>query len=410
MEAYKAYPYRWVILISVMPILAAVQIFWLTLAPISDIAASYYHVSSLGIAFVSMSYMIVYIFVTVPASMLVDKRGFRAAFIVGSVIIGIFGLMRGFCYSNFTLVVIAQLGVAVAQPFLVNAITKLAATWFPVEERATASGIANMAGYLGMIIAMIATPALAPKAAGIGSMMKIYAVISLASALVAIVFLREKPKTPAGPGGEVLVDYHVKDIAGILKNRNFLVLMGMMFVALGVFNALMTCVGDFLTPRGITADQAGLIGGIIVLVGLVGAVIIPIFSDKLRMRRNVMIVSLAVALPGIAGLAFLPNYGLLLASAALAGFFIMGVGPVAFQYGAEIAYPLPEGTSYGLLMVAGQVSGILFIVFLELCQKTLALSVLTALMVACFILSFRLKESKIIIAADAVQPPETAKR
>ena len=392
------------ILACVIPILAVIQIFWLTLAPIVDIASKYYHVSSLSIALISMSYMIIYIFFTIPASLLADKKGFRICFLVGSVITAGFGLMRGLCSFSFPLVLTAQLGIAVAQPFLVNPITKLAATWFPVNERATVSGIGSMAGYLGMIVAMTLTPILTTSL-DIGQMMRIYGYASVICALIVIIFIREKPKTPAGPGGEVSSDFGLKDFAAIKNNKSYIILMIVMFIALGIFNALMTCISDILTPRGISADGAGLIGGVIVLVGLVGAFIIPVLSDKFRKRRLVLIISVAVALPAIIGLSFFPIFSLIMLSAAVAGFFMMGVGPVAFQYGAEIAYPLPEGTSYGMLMVMGQISGVLFTLMmyglrLKSGSMSVSLLILSVLLAAGVVLTFRLKESKIIVLAD----------
>jgi MFS family permease len=400
LEKYRMYPYRWVILLCVVPILAVTQMFWLTFSPIADVVSGYYHVSSLSIAFLSMSYMIVYIIVTIPASLLADKKGFRICFLAGAVITAVFGMLRGLFASSFPLVMAFQVGVAVGQPFLVNPITKLAATWFPVNERATASGIATMAGYIGMIVAMVVTPELA-GAMRIGPMMMLYGYISVASAIIVIIFIREKPKTPAGPGGEVLSGFGIRDIAGVVKNRSFILLMIIMFIALGIFNALMTCINDILTPRGISASDAGLIGGVIVLVGLVGAIVIPVFSDRLRKRRLPLIISIGVALPGIIGIAFFPDFGLIVAAAAVAGFFMMGAGPVAFQYGAEIAYPLPEGTSYGLLMVMGQISGILFTNLMYALRPksgsmSISLSILIVIMAAGLLLSFKLRESRII--------------
>ena len=43
------------------------------------------------------------------------------------------------------------------------------------------------------------------------------------------------------------------------------------------------------------------------------------------------------------------------------GFFFLGGAPILFQYSAEINAPAPESTSQGLLMLAGQVGGILFV-------------------------------------------------
>lgn len=164
--------------------------FLANLSAISPEAVSFYHTSSLGIAFLSMSYMIVYIVLAIPASMLADRKGLRASFILGAAITAVFGLVRGFCAFQLRALVIAQMGMAVAQPFLVNPITKLAAVWFPVDERATASGIASIAGYVGIIVAMVATPSLY-HAFSMGGMLRIFGYISAAAALPVVVLLRE---------------------------------------------------------------------------------------------------------------------------------------------------------------------------------------------------------------------------
>ncbi len=397
---YRSDPYRWVVLLSVFPVLAVTQIFWLTFSAISPEAVLFYHTSSLSIAFLSMSYMIVYILMMIPASLLADKKGLRASFILGAVITAVFGILRAYCGSSFTLVVLAQMGLAIAQPFLVNPITKLAAVWFPVDERATASGIASIAGYIGIIVAMVATPALYSDFSMSG-MLKIYGFIAVAAALLLVVLLKEKPKVPAGPRGDVDDNFSLRKVPELRKNRNFVNLLLVVFIALGVFNALLTCISDILSPRGISIDQSGLIGGIIIAAGLVGGVVIPLLSDKLKKRRIFLTVSILAALIGMVGISYVNNYIALLVFAGITGFFLMGVGPMVFQYGTELAYPTPEGTAYGLLMGSGQVSGIVFILMLYLLRAsdgmmTIPLTALMALMTAAFVVSLRVKESVLI--------------
>jgi len=64
---------------------------------------------------------------------------------------------------------------------------------------------------------------------------------------------------------------------------------------------------------------------------------------------------------GLIGITFALNYLLLLVSAFVLGFFLLSAGPIAFQYGAEVTYPAPEGITNGLLLMSGQISGIIFI-------------------------------------------------
>ncbi len=397
---YRSDPYRWVVLLSAFPVLAVTQIFWLTFSAISPEAVEFYHTSALSIAFLSMSYMIVYILMMIPASLLADEKGLRASFILGSVITAVFGMVRAYCGNSFTLVILSQIGLAVAQPFLVNPITKLAAVWFPVNERATASGIASIAGYIGIIIAMVATPALFRDFSMMG-MLKIYGFISVASALLVVVLLKEKPKLPAGPRGDVDDNFSLHKVPELRKNRNFVNLLFVVFIALGAFNALLTCITDMLSPRSISIDQSGLIGGFIIVAGLLGGIVIPLLSDKLRKRRIFLTVSILFALIGMVGLSYVNNYIALLVFAGITGFFLMGVGPMVFQYGTEIAYPAPEGTAYGLLMGSGQVSGIVFILLLYLLRAsdglmTMPLTLLMVLMAVAFIVSLRVKESLLI--------------
>lgn len=397
---YKASPYRWVVLFCVFPVLAITQIFWLTFSAIAPQAVAYYHTSALGIAFLSMSYMIIYILLSMPAAMLADRKGLRASFLFGAVVTAVFGLLRGAFADNFALVVVAQIGMAVAQPFLLNPITKLAAVWFPVGERATASGIASIAGYVGIIVAMVATPQLY-QAFSMGGMLRIFGYLSVASALLVLIFVKEKPKVPAGPRGEVNDNFSFRKSSALWKNRNFIRLLTVVFIALGVFNALLTCLSDMLNARGFSSDQSGLLGGVIIVGGLFGAVIIPLLSDRMKKRSVFLSISVIASLFGIAGLSYLNNYAALVVSSALAGFFLMGAGPLIFQFGTEVAYPVPEGTSYGLLMGSGQVSGVVFILMLYVMRApngsmALPLTLLLALMIAAAGISLRVQESDVI--------------
>ena len=74
---------------------------------------------------------------------------------------------------------------------------------------------------------------------------------------------------------------------------------------------------------------------------------------------------MSASILGLIGITFALRYGLLLAGAAIMGFFLLAAGPIGFQYGAEVTYPAPEGTTTGLLLLVGQVSGIIFILGMD---------------------------------------------
>jgi len=159
-------------------------------------------------------------------------------------------------------------------------------------------------------------------------------------------------------------------------------------------------------PRGFSIDQAGIVGGLMVLGGIVGAIVIPPLSDRMRRRVPFLILALVGAIPGLIGVTLASSYPLLLASAFVLGAFLLSSGPLGFQYAAEITYPVPEGTSNGLLLLAGQVSGIAFIIGMDALKSpatgsmTTSLLILIALMVVCLILATRLRESALITDDD----------
>ena len=106
--AYRVYPYRWVVLLTYMGITALNQLLWISFAPITSGAAAYMGVSDLAIGLLSVSFMIVYLVVSIPASWAIDTWGMRAAVGIGAALTGGFGLMRGLVAPNYTLVLVAQ--------------------------------------------------------------------------------------------------------------------------------------------------------------------------------------------------------------------------------------------------------------------------------------------------------------
>jgi cyanate permease len=313
------------------------------------------------------------------------------------VLTAVFGLTRGIFASNFTAVFVSQVGIAAGQPFIIGAITKVAARWFPAEERATASGVGTLALYLGPLLAMFLTPELVLRL-GIPKTLLIYGAASAGAALFFLLAAREHPPTPAGPDERVLM---LDGLRSMLKQRDFLVLMAVFFVGLGMFNALSTWIEDIIRPRGFGISEAGRLGGLMLGGGIVGAVAVSLLSDRLRRRKPFILVALAGLIPGLVGMSYGTSAWVLFLSGFTFGFFLLSAGPVGFQYAAEITHPAPEGTSNTLLLVMGQVSGIAFILGMDALRirpsgaMTTSLLILIALSLLNFFLAITLLESPI---------------
>ena len=405
-DNFKVYGYRWVMLVVFMFIVAVTQMLWITFASITTDAVKFYGVSDLSIGLLSMIFMIVYIVVSIPASWIIDTYGLRAGVGIGAAFTGIFGLMRGLAASNYTLVLVAQVGIAIGQPFVLNAITTVAARWFPVRERATASGLGSLAMYLGIFLGLALTPILTIHFQ-IGGMLMAYGIASLVAALVFFVFARERPATPPCPAGMEVRSLAFDGFKQMFRQRNFLLVLAIFFVALGAFNAVTTWIENIIAPRGFSSTQAGTVGGLMIVGGIIGALVIPPISDRIRRRVPFIIVALAGATVGLVGIAYAASYWLLLTASFTLGFFLLSAGPIGFQYGAEVTHPTPEGTSNGLLIMMGQISGIVFIFAMDAFKSpqtgsmTMSLVVIIVLMVLSIVLGALLKEPKIFLTESA---------
>jgi sugar phosphate permease len=401
LTSYRVYGYRWIVLLAFMCVIVTNQLLWITFAPITGSAATYYQVSDLSIGLLSMSFMIVYLFVSIPASWVIDTYGIRVAIGIGAALTGVFGLLRGLLAPTYTLVLVAQIGIAIGQPFILNAITKVAARWFPLEERATASGFASLSMYIGIMVGLALTPYLAIQT-GIAAMLVIYGIVAVISSILFFGLAKECPPTPPCPPGQDERSLVFDGLRETLRKKDFVLLMLVFFVGLGVFNAVTTWIEDIVRPRGFSITQAGLAGGLMVMGGIVGALILPTLSDRSRRRIPFLVVALAGATLGLVGITFTASYWLLLGSACALGFFLLAAGPIGFQYGAELAHPAPEGTSNGLLLLMGQIAGIAFIFGMDSLKSestgsmTLSLVILIGLMILGLLLCTRLPESALM--------------
>jgi cyanate permease len=396
---FKVYGYRWIMLIAFMIIVALNQLLWITFAPITGKAALFYGVSDLSIGLLSMIFMIVYVFVSIPASWVIDTYGIRVGVGIGAAMTGVFGLLRGLLAADYNWVLVSQIMLAIGQPFILNAVTTVAARWFPIRERATASGLGTLAMYLGIVGGLALTPYLTLQN-GIKGMLTAYGIASVAAAAVFFAAARERPPTPPCLPGQEERSLVLDGFRQTLRRKDFILLMAVFFVGLGAFNAITTWIEDIVRPRGFSITQAGNAGGLMVVGGVIGALIIPMLSDRLRKRTPFLVLALAGAILGLIGVTVATTVPLLFVSSLVMGFFLLSAGPVGFQYGAELAYPAPEGMSNGLLLLMGQISGIVFILGMDGFKNratgsmTASLIALIGLMALSLLVCTKLKEAK----------------
>jgi MFS family permease len=423
METIKLSKYRWVVLATIMLITMMSQVQWLTHAPIARAAEVYYHgrfnpLSFFNIDFLASSYMIFYLIMCIPASYFIDRFGIVKGVGTGAILMAAGGIIKGFSGNSFTMVLTGQILLAIAQPFVINAPTAVAARWFPVKERAIATGMATLAQYIGILIAMVVTPMLIVSSPsdpgygnGIGSMVRIYGIITIVASVITLLLLKEKPPAPVSDESYDRFDFF-PGLKHIFKLRDMWIIILLFTIGLGVFNAVNSMIDSIANYLGID-DSNGMLGGLMLIGGIIGAIIIPILSDLYRKRKLFLIICVVGMVPGIAGLVFAPHltggfgvnpgaaHTIALMSSFLLGFFVMSAGPIGFQYAAEVSAPTHESTSQGLLLWVGQLSGMIMVTGMSMKNKAFLPAFMVSfviLIIIAAILIFFIKESALIKA------------
>jgi len=397
---YKIYPYRWLVLAVFMLVNITIQILWISYAPITGPAAAFYGVDDLQIGLLSMSFMIAFIPLSIPVSWVIDTYGFRLAVGIGAIMMGMFGILRGMAGTNYTLVLWSTIGIAAAQPFLLNAWTKVPANWFALEERATAVGLVTLASLVGTALGMILTP-IFMESISISTIQLYYGIAAAVTAVLFVTLSRETPPTPPCPPGKEVRALMLDGLKNALTVKAFWFGLAVSFIGLGIFNGVTTWIENIIRPRGFTPTDAGTLGALMIVGGVIGAVVIPALSDKYHKRQLFLFISFIGAIPGLIGLTFATSGTLLFISAFVLGFFLTSAMPVLMQYTAEVTHPTPEGTSNGLIQLFGQAS-VVFVFFMEALKNadgsfTPALVTASALLLLSILFISYMKDTKELV-------------
>lgn len=369
--SYKVYSYRWVVLAVYMLNTAIIQLLWATFFSVTTDAWKYYGFTDAvkgenAISLLSIIFMVGMIVLSVPALAAFEKFGFKRAVGFGVALAGVCGLIRGIFGDSYTMVLVITFGFAIAQPFILNAPGLVAGKWFPEKERATANGVGLLANFLGIAAGLMISPMLLESGMSIKGMLMVYGVIAFLSAVLFLVFAREKPPTPPCTDDEALrVDFK-EGLKTAFKRKDFLLSVAMFFCMLGVFNTFFTMIEPIIssmTKGTVDSTQAGIIGVIVLVTGVLGSFVLSVISDKDKLHRRLpyMIVVNIIGTSGLILFMVFAGFKGMVIAALIYGFFVVGSAPLILTFAAEAAYPTSEGTSEGLLMFSGNVAGVIML-------------------------------------------------
>jgi predicted MFS family arabinose efflux permease len=348
-------PRRWAVLAAYTLVAGVSQMLWLNFAPLLGLLQNRYGVSAETAGLLIGVFPLLYVVLSIPAGALTDARGYRATVGAGALVMAAAACVR-ILDHDFRFLLAGQIGVAIAQPFVGNGISKLVADWFSDEQGALATGLGTVGMFVGMAVGLAATPALV-AAADLRTAMVVFAAITAAAAL--LFWLLVVPNRP-------VVATSGPRLRPLLARRDLRILLVLAFLGLGVFNGLTTWLEPILAVRGIDAEQAGLVGGALIVGGIAGAIVIPALSDAARRRKPFLVGCAASGLALVYPLCTSGRLGALLALAAVLGFLFLPAYALLLEMSGQLAGGAAAGAATSLLMLAGNAGGVAVVIAMPL--------------------------------------------
>ena len=370
-KQFKLYKRRWAVLLSFVCVNAVMQYGWAFFSAIVTDAWKFYGfqdaaTGEAAISALTMIIMVCMITLSIPASWVFEKIGWYKTVSIAGIVLMIFTLLRGFIGgTSYTALVITTIGIAVTQPFIINAFGIISAKWFPPSERGVANGWGMISTYLGVVMAQFGVPWLMSTfGMDIPGALKVFGFLSIPMILWFVIVSREAPPTP--PANEELIE-RVSFAEGakmLIKNKQFICAVLVFWLMQGVYFTLTTLlepVLQFFNNGGLDSLFVGTLGTILTITGTITTLVLPIISDKSKSKKRKPIV-LACQVGTLVGLALIitgHSVGLMIVMACCMGVFLTGVTPVLMVMGYETAYPVSEGTTESLMQLGANGWGLI---------------------------------------------------
>jgi predicted MFS family arabinose efflux permease len=341
---------EWRVIVAYALVCAATQVLWLTYAAITNETARRYGVSVGAVGWLAEIFPLLYVALAIPAGILLD-RWFRPVLAAGGGLVAVGGLAR-LGGETFAWAMAGQVLVAVAQPVVLSAVSKLAGEYLPAHERATGIAVGSAGSFVGMLVALL----LGPTLGGHGHLERLLiaeAALGVLPALALGVALRRRP-TRASDEHAAIAGGAARALWAIPTMRT---LCGLVFLGFGIFVALATWLQTLLHPSGVSETTAGVLLVAMVIAGVVGCAVFPPLVARRGGERGFMCSAVLVGCAGCAGLGVIHVTGARAAVLVLIGVFVLPALPLILTAAERLA-GRAAGTAGAIVWMAGNLGGL----------------------------------------------------
>lgn len=294
----------------------------------------------------------------------------------------------------------AQILNGIAGPVLIAAPSRLSALWFPPHQRTTVTAVAN-ASFVGAAVGFFLCPAiLNDNPDNVPHLLLITLGLASVPLVAVLIHCPDHPVVPVSSAVEIVPGKHGRPLgprAFVMDafrvgcgNVQLLILMLVTALSIGIYDGWTGLLPQILTSElpsldeassdgsstsgaDWTASEAGVCGMVQTLSCIAGQIIFGQIADRCFARRSkplmVLLSAAATASLGWATTMFDNPYvpweptalmhdqrWRIWVAISVAGACRTGLIPLLYEVAAELTYPVPEGTSAGLIVIAEHAS------------------------------------------------------
>lgn len=357
--------YRWVVLAnSVLVFVVAFGFGWTYIVTVVSQVLADLHLSQASWGLLWSAISLGTLATAIVGGILGDRFGVRRIVGLGVVLMGITLALRGTATSFGAMYVWMLLfGMALALTF--PNVPKALGMWFSPQEFGMANGV-TQAGYgVGGALAVALTPLVVDALGGWRAMTYELGIATVVIGVLWFVMVRDRTPPPPDPGQTDPADAPgpmstLDAIRRVLSLRDMWILAGCHMLFLGGYIGVLGYAPTYLVQeRGLTAASAGFILSLVMWAFVVGALVLPLLSDRVGLRKRFFFPGMFVAGVCIIIFAFVVD-GPLWVVAVLWGLG-NGAAPLAFVVPLEMEGVGPDlaGAAIGIAITAGYLGGVL---------------------------------------------------
>lgn len=372
-QEYRTYGYRWVVTGAFGLILLTQAFLWLSFAPIESSVETALGMGTTAVRLLALVGPFMLILVTSYAGSLSDSRGWKFSAGVGVAMMTAAGIIKAVTphvissgSGQYWVYLFMQVMSGAGSAFALTNLSKMPLKWFPEKQRALGNGLTTMMMYMGTAIGLPLVTAIAgiPKGAsaaaaqeGLNRVLLVVALIMAASAVLFYIFAKEKPPVPAGPLPEEEKITLRESLPVLMRSAQFRALCLVSLAGYGIYIGLTVTMEKIMGYHGFSTGFASLVAAGLTIGGIVGAGLLPGYSEKVGLRKPFLLIAGAVAVPAVLVIAFLGNRPIDMTAGILMGFFLLPALPITFTIVEEMKEigPRLAATAVGTLLAVGSI-------------------------------------------------------